>query len=298
MPSGGGTLRQRNRRLGWLFVSPWVIGFLAFSLYPFVASGFYSMTDYSILRPPEWIGFGNFQALVRDPLFWTTLYNTVYYTLFFVPLSTVVAICFALLLNVRMRGLGVYRTLFYLPSIVPVVASSAIWIWLFSPSSGLINSFLRLLGIPGPGWLFSETWVKPALILMGLWGIGQIVVIYLAALQDVPREQYESAEMEGANGLQRTLSITLPMISPAILFNVIMGLISSFQYFSQAYVMTQGGPGHASTFYALYLYQNAFQYLHMGYASAMAWLLLVLVLGATLFVFRTSARWVYYGSDR
>lgn len=294
----GGARRRRNRSLGWLFVSPWVAGFAVFSLYPFIASLFYSFTDYSILRPPRWIGLGNFQDLFHDPVFWTTLYNTLYYTVFFVPLSTVVAIGFALLLNMKLRGLGVYRTIFYLPSIVPVVASSAIWIWLFNPSTGLINSFLRLFRIQGPGWLFSEVWVKPALIIMGLWGVGQVVIIYLAALQDVPRELYESAQLEGANAAQRTRFITFPMISPAILFNLVMGLISSFQYFSQAYVMTGGGPGNASTFYSLYLYRNAFQYLHMGYASAMAWLLLVLVLGATLVVFRSSGRWVYYGSDR
>jgi multiple sugar transport system permease protein len=289
---------RRNRIVGWLFISPWVVGFLAFALFPFLASLYYSFTNYSILAPPQWAGLQNYQQMFQDPLFWQSLYNTMYFTVIFVPLSTVVAIAIALLLNMKIHGQAVYRTIFYLPSVVPVVASSVLWIWIFNPSFGFLDAFLRTVGLPAPGWLYSELWVKPSLILMALWGIGSPIVIYLAGLQGVPHDLYEAATLEGANAWQRTRYVTLPMISPVILFNVVLGLIGSFQYFTQAYVMTQGGPDNASLFFALYLYQQAFQYLHLGYASAMAWLLFVLILLATLFVFRSSARWVYYGSDQ
>lgn len=289
---------RRNRIVGWLFISPWAIGFLAFALFPFLASLYYSFTDYNILAPPAWIGGQNYQQMFQDPLFWQSLYNTFYFTVIAVPLSTVVAIAIALLLNMKIRGQAVYRTLFYLPSVVPIVASSVLWIWIFNPSFGFLDAFLRAVGLPAPGWLYSETWVKPSLILMALWSVGSPIVIYLAGLQGVPQDLYEAALLEGANAGQRVRYVTLPMISPVILFNVVLGLIGSFQYFTQAYVMTQGGPDNASLFFALYLYQQAFQYLHLGYASAMAWLLFVLILIATLFVFRSSARWVYYGNEQ
>ena len=289
---------RRNRIVGWLFISPWAIGFLAFALFPFLASLYYSFTDYNILAPPAWVGAQNYQQMFQDPLFWQSLYNTFYFTVIAVPLSTVVAIAIALLLNMKIRGQAVYRTLFYLPSVVPIVASSVLWIWIFNPSFGFLDAFLRAVGLPAPGWLYSETWVKPSLILMALWSVGSPIVIYLAGLQGVPQDLYEAALLEGANAGQRVRYVTLPMISPVILFNVVLGLIGSFQYFTQAYVMTQGGPDNASLFFALYLYQQAFQYLHLGYASAMAWLLFVLILIATLFVFRSSARWVYYGNEQ
>jgi len=286
---------RHNRIVGYLFISPWIIGFLAFALYPFIASLYYSFTAYDILTPPRWIGLHNYQAMTQDPLFWQSLYNTVFFTVISVPLSTIVSIAIAMLLNMKVRGLTIYRTIFYLPSVVPLVASSILWLWLFNPSFGLLDSFLRLVGLPAPGWLYSEAWVKPALILMGLWSIGAAIVIYLAGLQGVPQELYEAASLEGANNWQRTWHVTLPMISPVILFNVTLGLIGSFQYFTQAYVMTQGGPNNASLFFALYLYQQAFQYLHLGYGAAMAWLLFVLILLATLGIFKSSAKWVYYG---
>jgi len=286
---------RHNRIVGYLFISPWIIGFLAFALYPFIASLYYSFTSYDILTPPRWIGLHNYQAMTQDPLFWGSLYNTVFFTVISVPLSTVVSIAIAMLLNMKVRGLTIYRTIFYLPSVVPLVASSILWLWLFNPSFGLLDSFLRLVGLPAPGWLYSEAWVKPALILMGLWSIGAAIVIYLAGLQGVPQELYEAASLEGANSWQRTWHVTLPMISPVILFNVTLGLIGSFQYFTQAYVMTQGGPNNASLFFALYLYQQAFQYLHLGYGAAMAWLLFVLILLVTLGIFKSSAKWVYYG---
>jgi multiple sugar transport system permease protein len=288
---------RHNRIVGYLFISPWLIGFLVFALYPFLASLFYSFTSYDILTPPRWVGLSNYGLMLKDGLFWRSLGNTLYYTVFAVPLSTVVAIAIALLLNMKVRGLAIYRTIFYLPSVVPLVASSILWIWLFNPSFGLLDSFLRMVGLPAPGWLYDEVWVKPALIIMSLWSVGSAIVIYLAGLQGVPQELYEAAGLEGANTWQRTWHVTLPMISPVILFNVVLGLIGSFQYFTQVYVMTQGGPNNASLFYALYLYLQAFSYLHMGYASAMAWLLFVLILLATFAVFKTSAKWVYYGGE-
>ena len=293
----GSRRARHNRIVGYLFISPWLIGFLVFALYPFLASLFYSFTTYDILTPPRWVGLSNYGLMLKDGLFWRSLGNTMYYTMCAVPLSTVVAIAIAMLLNMKVRGLAIYRTIFYLPSVVPLVASSILWIWLFNPSFGLMDSFLRMLGLPAPGWLYDEAWVKPALIIMSLWSVGSAIVIYLAGLQGVPQELYEAAGLEGANAWQRTWHVTLPMISPVILFNVVLGLIGSFQYFTQAYVMTQGGPNNASLFYALYLYLQAFSYLHLGYASAMAWLLFVLILLATFAVFKTSAKWVYYGGE-
>ncbi|MFD1673262.1 carbohydrate ABC transporter permease [Alicyclobacillus fodiniaquatilis] len=296
--SGRNPRVRRNRIIGWLFIAPWAIGFLVFALYPFLSSLYYSFTSFDMLSPPKWIAFGNYGRLLHDPLFWRSLYNTLYYTIISVPVSTVLAIAVALLLNMKVHGQSIYRTIFYLPSVVPIVASSVLWLWLFNPSFGLINSFLRAVGLPAPGWLFSQLWVKPSLIIMGLWGLGAPIVIYLAALQGVPQELYEAAELEGCGRWRRIWHITVPMISPVILFNVIMGLINSFQYFTQAYVMTQGGPDNASLFYAVYLYRQAFQYLNFGYASAMAWLLFIVILAATVLVFRSSAKWVYYGGDR
>ena len=293
----GSRRARHNRIVGYLFISPWLIGFLVFALYPFLASLFYSLTSYDILTPPRWVGLSNYGLMLKDGLFWRSLGNTLYFTVFAVPLTTVMAIAIAMLLNMKVRGLAIYRTIFYLPSVVPLVASSILWIWLFNPSFGLLDSFLRMVGLPAPGWLYDEAWVKPALIIMSLWSVGSAIVIYLAGLQGVPQELYEAAGLEGANAWQRTWHVTLPMISPVILFNVVLGLIGSFQYFTQAYVMTQGGPNNASLFYALYLYQQAFSYLHLGYASAMAWLLFVLILLATFSVFKTSAKWVYYGGE-
>ncbi|MBS4200468.1 sugar ABC transporter permease [Bacillus sp. FJAT-49732] len=258
---------------------------------------FYSFTDYDIIQKPTWVGFKNFTELMHDELFWKSLYNTFYYTLFSCPLGVVVGVGIALLLNLKVKGMAIYRTIFYLPSIVPFVASSILWLWLLDPQFGVINALLENLGIPGPGWLVDPQWSKPALILMGLWGVGGPMIIYLAALQDIPNDLYESADIDGATWWQKILFITIPMLTPVILFNLIMGLIGSFQYFTQAYIMTRGGPNDSTLFYALYLYNNAFSYFHMGYASAMAWILFAIVMSVTLLIFKSSARWVYYGGE-
>lgn len=205
------------------------------------------------------------------------------------------SITLALLLNVKIRGVALYRTIFYLPSIVPVVASSVVWLWIFNPSHGILNNLFRLFRLPHISWLASPTWSKPALILMGLWGVGGAIIIYLAGLQGIPQQLYEAADIDGAQWWHKIIFITIPMLSPVILFNVIMGLIGSFQYFTQAYIMTGGGPINSTLFYSLYLYRNAFQYFRMGYACALAWLLFFLILSCTLLILRSSARWVYYG---
>ncbi|WP_307000392.1 carbohydrate ABC transporter permease [Lederbergia panacisoli] len=291
--------RQEKHSLvkGLLFISPWLLGFLAFTLTPFIMSLYYSFTDYDIIQAPVWVGLENFRELFQDKLFWKSLYNTFYYTLIFCPLGVIVGVSLALLLNLKVRGMAIYRTIFYLPSIVPFVASSILWLWLLDPQYGIINSIIGIFGINGPGWLVDPQWSKPALIMMGLWGVGAPMIIYLAALQDIPNEMYESADIDGAAGWQKILFITVPMLTPVILFNLIMGLIGSFQYFTQAYIMTQGGPNDSTLFYALYLYNNAFSYFHMGYASAMAWILFAIIMGTTLLIFKSSARWVYYGGE-
>lgn len=292
--------RKRTRRrllVGLLFVGPWLVGFLVFFLYPFLATFFYSFTSYDIVQAPHWIGLSNYRGLFNDHLFWVSLWNTGYYTVLEVPLSTIVAVGLAMLLNMQVKGLAWYRTAFYLPTVVPLVAGSMLWLWLFNPSFGIINAALNAVHIPGPGWMFSTVWAKPTFILMGIWAVGAPMVIYLAALQGVPAEMYEVAALEGAGPWQRTRHVTLPMISPAILFNVVLSLVASLQYFTQAYVMTQGGPTNATLFYSLYLYNQAFQYLHLGYASAMAWLLFVIVVVITLLLFRSSSRWVYYANE-
>lgn len=284
---------------GFLFASPFIVGFLGFIFYPIASSLYYSLCKYDILTPPRWIGGGNYiKMFIKDEVFWISLYNTMFYTIFALPLSTVASIVIALLLNTKVKALSFFRTVYYLPTLVPAVANSILWVWILNPEYGLLNSMLKLMGVKGPGWLGDPVWAKPSLILMSMWGIGGAMVIYLAGLQDVPVQLYEAADLDGASALHKTLRITLPLLSPVILFNVIMGLIGAFQYFTQAFIMTDGGPAQATLFYALYLYRNAFSFFHMGYASAMAWFLFLVVLVCTLLIFNTSARWVYYGGEQ
>lgn len=297
--AGRAARKQRNRRLrlGLMFTSPWIIGFLVFTLYPFVMTLYYSFTNYNVAQAPRWIGLSNYQGLMHDHLFWVSVWNTAYYTVLEVPFSTVVAIGFAMLLNMKVKGLAFYRTALYLPTVVPLVAGSVLWLWLFNPSFGIVNDALGLLHIPGPGWMFSAVWAKPTFVFMGVWAVGAPMVIYLAALQGVPQEMYEVAALEGAGPWQRTRHVTLPMISPAILFNVVLALVAAAQFFTQAFVMTHGGPDNSTLFYSLYLYEQAFSFLHLGYASAMAWILFVIVIVITLLLFRFSNRWVYYANE-
>ncbi|MCX6374842.1 MAG: sugar ABC transporter permease [Armatimonadetes bacterium] len=290
-------VQRTNTRNGLLFVMPALIGLAMFTVYPVVSLILFSFCRYTALKPPTWVGPSNYTALMHDKLFFESLYNTAYYTVFAVPLGIIVAFALAVLLNAKVKGLAFFRTIFYLPSIVPVVASSVLWLWILNPDYGLINVALSHLGIAGPGWLADPNWSKPALILMSTWGIGATTVIYLAGLQDVPQELYEAAEIDGATGWHKTRHITIPFMSPYIFFTGVMGIIGSTQYFTQAWVMTggTGGPANSTMFFAMYLFQNAFQMFKMGYACAMAWLLFIVILLATLLIFRSSARYVYYG---
>jgi multiple sugar transport system permease protein len=282
---------------GLLFISPWVVGFVAFRVYPFFASLYYSFTFYPILGKPNWVGLSNYADLANDTRFMTSLYNTSYYALGSVPLAAIVGIALAMLLNSKVRGLSFFRTIYFLPSITPVVASAIVWLWMFDPVNGVINYLLSFVGIQGPGWMGSPIWSKPALILMSMWGVGGAIVIYLAALQDVPREMLEAADLDGATTGQKIFYITLPMISPVILFNVITGLIGAFQYFTEVHVMTggTGSPADSTLMMSIYLYQSAFQFFKMGYASAQAWILFLIVIAFTFVLFRVSGRMVYYG---
>jgi multiple sugar transport system permease protein len=282
---------SERRRLvtGLAFCLPWLIGASVFLLYPLAMALYYSLSDYSVLLPPVFIGFQNYVDLFQDELFWKSLGNTAYYAIGAVSFSV-------LLLNARVRGLALYRTLFFLPSLMPVVATSILWMWMYNGESGIINTALRGIGLTGPAWLADPSWAKPALVIMAVWSAGHAMVIFLAGLQDVPTPVYEASVIDGANFLQRLWFVTLPMISPVIYFNVIMGLIAGFQVFAQALIMTDsfGAPERSMLFYVLQLYNVGFQDLRMGYACAMAFLLFLLILGLTLLATRVSQRWVSY----
>jgi multiple sugar transport system permease protein len=284
---------------GWAFILPAVLGLLIFTAGPMVASAYYSMTDYDLLTPPKFIGLDNYRRLfTRDRLFPISLYNTAYFSFLAVPLQTLAALVQALLLNVKVKGVNLYRTLFYLPSVTPSVATVILWTYILSKNYGLLNSALWAVGIPPIDWLFNPRLAKISLILMTLWQVGGRMVVFLAALQAVPEELYESAKLDGAGWFRQTSHITLPMISPAIFFNVIVGIIGTFQVFTAAFIATEGGPMNTTLFYVLYLYRQGFESLRMGYASAMAWILFVIVLIVTAIQFLGSRTWVYYEAAR
>lgn len=295
-------MRRRSHALrrnltGYAFIAPWLIGFLVFTAIPFFSSVYFSFTRYDIVSSPVWVGTANYQALLQnDPLFWKSLYITLKYAVVAVPIGIVAGVALALLLNIEVKGIAVYRTIFYLPSIVPSVATTVVFAWILNPQVGLVNLILRNFGIVGPNWLADVKTAFWSLIVMGLWGVGGSMVIYLAGLKDIPLYLYEAAVIDGANAFQRMKKITLPMLSPVIFFNLVMGTIGAFQYFTQAYIMTNGGPEESTTFYALYLYQRAWKYLDMGYASAMAWVLFLIVVILTAVIFRTQKKWVHYGA--
>jgi multiple sugar transport system permease protein len=291
---------RRDLRVGLAFISPWLVGFLVFTLVPIVSSLYYSFCDYRVLSPPRWVGIRNYVELFTDhDYFLPALKNTAFMFLE-LPLALALSIAIALLLNQKLKGMAFFRTLYYLPSVVPIVASSILWLWLLNPEYGLVNKSLAAMHLPTTEWLQSPLWSKPAFIVMDLWMVGGSIVIYLAALQGVPTHLYEAAELDGASPWRRTWHITLPAISPVIFFNLILGIIGTFQYFTQAFLMTgtpPGGPANSTLFYALFLFQNAMAYFRMGYACAMAWVLFVVTLLATLVVFKTSWRWVYYEGE-
>jgi len=293
-------LRQSNTRreavLFYVFVGPALLGLLIFTLGPMVASFYFSFCDYEIVRAPEWVGLANYHKMFFvDKLPLKSLGVTAYYSFVGVPIRLVAQFLVALLLNRALFGRSLFRTVLYLPRIVSGVALSLLWVWLLNPEFGLVNYLLwEVFGIQGPRWLSSPDWVIPALIVMSMWGIGGGIVICLAGLQGISEELYEAAELDGASGLQKMLRITVPHMTPVLFFNLIMGIIGSFQVFTQGYVMTGGGPSNASLFYVLYLYWNAFNYFRMGYASALAWVLFAIILAMTGLIFRSSSAWVYY----
>ena len=290
------TLRGREAISFYLFVLPWILGFLIFTLGPIIASLVFSFTDYDIMLAPSWIGLANFRELFQDPLLYTSLYNTIYIVILAVPLGMAVSFAIALLLNQKVRFLAAYRTAYFLPSIVPAVASAALWLYLLQPQWGLVNGFLESVGITGPGWLSSEVWSKPAIILMMVWGAGNTMIIYLAGLQDIPQALYEAAAIDGANEWSKFWRITLPLMTPSLFFTLVLGIIGTFQIFAQIFVLTDGmgGPQNSTLVYMIYLYRNGFNFFRMGYASAMAWVLFVLILLLTWLQFKGAQRWVYY----
>ncbi len=290
------TRQERSNLLkGLAFTAPWIIGLCLFTFYPCVMNVYYSLTDFSLLNKPAFVGMQNYQDMISDKVFIKTLSNTWIYTVMALPFGMIVALFLALLLNQKIIARPVFRTIFFLPSLVPLVALAVLWNWLFRTNDGAINAALGLIGITGPDWLGSTFWSKPALVITGLWGCGQAVVIYLAGLQDVPRDYYDAAQIDGANWYQQTVNITLPLISPVIYFNLIIGCIGTLQIFAVPYVMTNGGPMQSTLFYSMYLYQQAFRYLNMGYACAMAIVLFLMIAALTWLAHLISRKHVYYG---
>lgn len=289
--------RLKRDLVGYAFISPWVIGFIFFTAWPFLRSLWLSFNRYDIIREPKFVGFANYESLLtNDETFRNSVVVTLKFAVVSVPLSIVAGVGLALLLNANIRGIAIYRTLFYIPSIVPTVASTAIFIWILNPQIGFVNGILSKFGIVGPAWLNDPKWALWSLVFMSLWGVGNSMVIYLAGLKDIPQYLYEAAIIDGASALRRTITITVPMLTPVIFFNLVMGIVGSLQYFTQAYIMTGGGPEDSTRFYSLYLFDRAWRYSDMGYASAMAWILFLVIAGLTAILFGTQKRWVHYGS--
>jgi multiple sugar transport system permease protein len=287
---------RRNLFTGLAFLSPWLVGLTVFTLVPIGLSLYYSFCDYSTLQKPVFRGLENYRGLMADPVFWKSLGVTAFYAVLALPLGLIVSLGLAMLLNSKIRGQSIYRTIVFLPSLVPSIAAAMIWLWLFNAKLGLINLGLRKIGISDPpGWLNDAHWSLPALVLMSLWGVGNTVVIFLAGLQDVPRELYEAAEIDGAGSFGQIIHVTLPAISPVIFFNLIMAIIGTLQIFTLPYIMTPSGqPERATYFFTMFLYDNAFTFLRMGTACAMAWIQLLLILLLTALAFWSSKRWVHY----
>jgi multiple sugar transport system permease protein len=288
---------RREAIEGYLFIAPWILGLLLFTIGPIIASFYFSLTDFDIVRTPLLVGLENYARLLGDDLFWQALRVSTIYVFVAVPLGLVFSFALALLMNQRVRFLGLWRTIYYVPTLVPVIASTMLWLWIFNPEFGLLNTILRSFGIDGPLWLGHTQWALPSLILMSLWTVGGPMLIYLAGLQGIPTDLYEAADVDGAGGWAKFRAVTIPMMTPVIFFNLIMNMILAFQVFAQPFIMTEGGPRYATLFYVLYLYQNAFKFFRMGYASALAWVLFLVILVLTALVIRSSALWVFYEGE-
>ncbi len=296
--------RFSNTTMGVLFALPWLVGFLVFQLYPIAASGYYSFTEYSLFDSPTWIGLENYRELFADDRFYQSIYNTLFMTVIGVPLGLALALVCALALNSPSRLQPLYRAVVYLPTVVPIVAATYLWRWLLNSQYGYVNLVLGKFGLTQPLWQEDPLWTKPALVLIGLWTVGGTTIIYLAALKEVPRSYYEAAEIDGAGWWRKFWNITWPAISPVTLFQLIIGVIASLQYFTQAYLFAQermntasGGPNDSLLMYGMYVFQNAFSYLDMGYASALAWILFMISLAMTLVILGFASKWVHYEGD-
>jgi multiple sugar transport system permease protein len=291
-------MRAREEIAGYLFILPWLIGFLVFTAGAMVYSLYLSFFEVDFLSEFSFIGLKNYaQMLFEDDLWSKAMSNTAYFAFVSVPLMTTVALLIAMLLNQKVIGLSIFRTIYYLPSVVQGVAVAILWIWLFHPEYGPINGVLEFFGIPGPAWLTTEEWAMPAIIIMALWGVGGSMVIFLAGLQGISQSLYDAAEIDGAGALSCFWHITVPMMTPTIFFSIILGLIGSFQMFTQAYVMTRGGPNNATLTYVMHIYNKGFNQFYFGYASALAWVLFLIILVFTLVILKSSTVWVYYEGE-
>ena len=294
----GGFLSYYNNFWGWLFLIPVVLGLSLWVAFPLGLSLITSFTKWNLITKPVFIGFGNYvDMFTSDPFFWQAVFVTLYFTIVGVSLQIILAFAAALLLNTKVKGMNLFRTMFYIPSLVPVIVSSALWMWLYNPQFGLFNIILTSFGLPPLKWVYGINSVIPSLILMSVWGIGNIIIIFLAGLQDIPKELMEAVEIDGGNVWHRFRHIILPLMTPIILYNIVIGIINGFQTFTQPYIMTNGGPANASLFYVLHLYKQAFLFSKMGYASAMAWFVFIMTGIISIIIFKTSSGWVFYQGD-
>lgn len=282
----------------YIFMAPVILGLLLFTLGPVIASLFLSFTEYNLLSDPKWIGVDNYLKMYDEALFWKSLQVSTIYSVVSVPLGLILALFLAVLLNQKMRGMYLFRSIYYLPTVISGVGVAMLWRWIFNGQYGVINTLLKYIGIKGPNWLVDEHWALPALIITSIWGVGGTMLIFLAGLQGIPQELMEAAEIDGAGRWQQFRHITMPLISHVTFFNLVLGIIGALQVFTDAYVITQGGPNNATLFISVYLYRHAFMYLNFGYAAALAWVLFIIVLVLTLFVFRSSPFWVFYETER
>jgi multiple sugar transport system permease protein len=294
MHGNGRNIERSQLKWGYVFIAPCIVGLLLFNFGPMLYSLFVSFTEWDMITPARFIGAANYRELINEPLVGTSIGVTLYYAMLLVPLATITTFLVAVLLNVKIKGISVFRTIFYIPSIVPIVASSALWLYIFNPMFGLLNSIFRSLGLPPQNFIFSPEGAVPWLVVMAVWMSGNAVVIYLAGLQGISRELYEASELDGANAFQSFVHITVPMMSPIIFYNMLMALIGAMQTFTQVFIMTSGGPNNASLFFSLYLYREAFKFQRMGYASALSWVLFLIIAALTAGLFRASRKWVFY----
>ncbi|MDE2819506.1 MAG: sugar ABC transporter permease [Chloroflexota bacterium] len=286
---------RRDAKTGYLALSPWMVGFVIFYAFPILATFYFSLTQWTLVDPPVWIGLDNYvRMFTRDPLFISSLKATTLFVALSLPLKLVLGLMLALLLNLKIPGMNLFRTVFFIPAVISGVAVSLMWIWFLQPDTGVVNTLLSYIGVRGPYWFWDLNWALPSVAIMSIWKVGGAAIIYLAGLQNIPAHLYEAAEIDGAGKWRRFWRITLPLLTPTLFFQLIIELIDAFKIFTEAFVITKGGPLKATYFFLYYFYEEAFRNFNMGYASALALFLLVVIMGCTVFVYRTSGRWVFY----